>query len=42
MPGQIIVYCDTVERTVRLATVLGCVYYHHGVRSRGEKSELVR
>ena len=28
MPGQIIVYCDTVEKTVRLATVLGCVYYY--------------
>ena len=42
MPGQIIVYCGTVERTVRLATVLGCVCYHRTVRSRGEKSELVR
>ena len=42
MPGQIIVYCDTVEKTERLATVLGCVCYHRRVGSRAEKSELVR
>ena len=42
MPGQIVVYCDTVEKTVRLAGVLGCVCFHRNVGSRQEKSELVR
>ena len=28
IPGQIIVYCDMVEKTERLAMVLGCVYYY--------------
>ena len=42
MPGQILVYCDTVEKTVRLAKLLGCVCYHRQVGSRGEKAELVR
>ncbi|KAH6612356.1 P-loop containing nucleoside triphosphate hydrolase protein [Boeremia exigua] len=42
MPGQIIVYCDTVAKTVRLARLLGCVCYHRQVGSRGEKAELVR
>jgi Helicase conserved C-terminal domain len=42
MPGQIIVYCDTVEKTVRLAKMMGCVCYHRQVGSRAEKSELVR
>ncbi|KAF2726598.1 hypothetical protein EJ04DRAFT_598889, partial [Polyplosphaeria fusca] len=28
LPGQIIVYCDTVDRTKQLAEVLGCVCYH--------------
>ena len=42
MPGQIIVYCDTVAKTVRLAKLLDCVYYHRQVGSRGEKAELVR
>jgi len=42
IPGQIIVYCNEVEKTVRLATGLGCVCYHRQVGSRTEKSELVR
>ena len=42
MPGQIIVYCDTVAKTVRFAEVLGCVCYHQQVGSRGKKAELVR
>ncbi|KAG9191444.1 hypothetical protein G6011_09532 [Alternaria panax] len=42
MPGQIIVYCDTVAKTVRLAKLLDCVCYHRQVGSRGEKAELVR
>ena len=41
IPGQIIVYYNTVKKTERLATVLGCVYYYQQVRSRVEKSELV-
>jgi hypothetical protein len=40
-PGQIIVYCDTVEKTVRLATVLDCVCYHRTVGSSAMKRRLV-
>lgn len=40
-PGQIIVYCDTVERTARLAEVLGCVCYHRTVGSSQEKKQLL-
>lgn len=42
MPSQIIVYCDTVAKTVRFAKVSGYVCYHRQVGSRGEKEELVR
>ena len=42
MPGQIIVYCDTVKKTKRLAAVLGCVCYHREAGSRAEKGEMVR
>jgi len=42
MPGQIIVYCDTVAKTVQLAKVLGGVCFHRNVGSSKEKSELVR
>lgn len=42
MPGQIVVYCDMVEKAGRLAKILGCVCYHRQVGSRGEKAELVR
>ena len=28
MPGQIIVYYNTVKKTERLATVLGYIYYY--------------
>lgn len=40
-PGQIIVYCDTVGKTERLATVLNCVCYHRNVGSSSEKRALV-
>jgi superfamily II DNA helicase RecQ len=40
-PGQVIVYCDTVQKTVRLAEVLGCVCYHRNVGSSQEKKALV-
>lgn len=39
--GQIIVYCSSVERTVRLADVLTCVCYHRNVGSSQEKHRLV-
>jgi len=42
MPGQIIVYCDTVAKTVQLAKVLGGVCFHRNVGSSKEKSKLVR
>jgi len=42
MPGQIIVYCDMVEKAVQYARLLQCVCYHRQVGSRGEKAELVR
>ena len=41
-PGQVIVYCDTVKKTERLAEVLGCVCYHRNVGSSQEKKALVR
>lgn len=40
--GQIIVYCDTVKKTVKYARVLGGVCYHRGVGSEEEKREIVR
>jgi ferredoxin-thioredoxin reductase catalytic subunit len=42
MLGQIIVYCNTVAKTVQLAKVLGCVCFHRNVGSSKEKAELVR
>ena len=39
--GQIIVYCDTVGKTQRLAEVLGCVCYYRTVGSAKEKKELL-
>ncbi len=41
MPGQIIIYCDTVKKIKRLAAVLGCVCYHREAGSRAEKGEMV-
>jgi superfamily II DNA helicase RecQ len=42
MPGQIIVYCDTVEKAKRLADVLGCVCFHRNVGTASEKSEILK
>jgi superfamily II DNA helicase RecQ len=42
MPGQIIVYCDTVAKTVQLARKLGCVCFHRNVGSHKEKAKLVQ
>jgi superfamily II DNA helicase RecQ len=42
MLGQIIVYCNTVAKTVQLAKVLGCVCFYCNVGSSKEKGELVR
>ncbi|KAH7074973.1 P-loop containing nucleoside triphosphate hydrolase protein, partial [Paraphoma chrysanthemicola] len=42
LPGQIIVYCGTVLRTVQMAEVLGAVCFHRGVGSAEEKKEIVR
>ena len=42
MLGQIIMYCNTVAKTVKLAKVLGCVCFHRNVESSKEKGELVR
>jgi superfamily II DNA helicase RecQ len=41
LPGQVIVYCETIGRTKRLAEVLDCVCYYREVGSRREKRELV-
>jgi hypothetical protein len=41
-PGQIIVYCDTVKKTERMAEILGCVCFHRNVGSKGEKAEILR
>ncbi|KAF2809846.1 uncharacterized protein BDZ99DRAFT_487892 [Mytilinidion resinicola] len=40
--GQVIIYCDTVKKTIRLAEVLECVCFHRNVGSSKEKSELVK
>ena len=41
-PGQIIVYCDTVAKTERLAEVLQCICYHRNVGTSVEKRAIVR
>jgi len=41
LPGQMIVYCDSIDQTKRLAEVLNCVCYYREVGSRREKRELV-
>ncbi|KAF2805012.1 P-loop containing nucleoside triphosphate hydrolase protein [Mytilinidion resinicola] len=40
--GQVIVYYDTVKKTIRLAEVLECVCFHRNVGSSKKKSELVK
>jgi hypothetical protein len=42
MPRQIIIYCNTVKKTKRLAAVLRCVCYHRETGSRAEKGEMVQ
>ena len=42
LPGQIIVYCGTVARTVEMAGELGAVCYHREVGSVEDKKEIVR
>jgi superfamily II DNA helicase RecQ len=42
LPGQIIVYCGTVARTVEMARELGGVCYHREVGSVEDKKEIVR
>ncbi|KAF2834060.1 hypothetical protein M501DRAFT_903538, partial [Patellaria atrata CBS 101060] len=42
MPSQIIVYCGTVARTIKLAGILGCVCYHRQAGNRKEKEEMLR
>ena len=42
MLGQIIMYYNTVAKTVKLVKVLGCVYFHRNVESSKEKGKLVR
>lgn len=39
--GQVVVYCSSVAKTVRLAEVLQCVCYHRNIGSQGEKERLV-
>ncbi|KAF2801259.1 P-loop containing nucleoside triphosphate hydrolase protein, partial [Mytilinidion resinicola] len=38
--GQVIIYCNTVKKTIRLAEVLECVCFHRNIGSSKEKSEL--
>jgi superfamily II DNA helicase RecQ len=40
--GQIIIYCDTVKKTVQYAKRLGGSCYHRGVGSAEEKKAIVR
>jgi superfamily II DNA helicase RecQ len=42
MPSQIIVYCSSVQQTVRYAEKLGAVCYHRRVESKNNKAEQVR
>ncbi|KAH5044352.1 hypothetical protein HBI73_251750 [Parastagonospora nodorum] len=39
LPGQIIVYCGTVARTMQLAEALGAVSYHRTVGTAEQKKE---
>jgi superfamily II DNA helicase RecQ len=40
--GQIIVYCDTVKKTVRYGKTLGALCYHRGAGSADEKRGIVK
>jgi superfamily II DNA helicase RecQ len=42
LPGQVVVYCGTRERTVQMARVLGAVCYPRAVGGIEEKREIVR
>jgi superfamily II DNA/RNA helicase len=41
-PGQIVVYCKTVQQTKHLANVLGCSVYHRNVGSASEKKAILK
>jgi superfamily II DNA helicase RecQ len=41
LPGQIIVYCGTVARTVELAGVLGGICYYRAVESIEDKKKII-
>ena len=41
MPGQIIIYCNTVKKIKRLTVILRCVCYHHETESRAEKKKMI-
>jgi superfamily II DNA helicase RecQ len=42
LPGQIIVYCHTVEQTESLARLLGCQAYHRHIGSDEDKRDILR
>jgi superfamily II DNA/RNA helicase len=42
LPGQIVVYCGTVARTMQLGEALGAVCYHRAAGSAEQKKEMVR
>jgi superfamily II DNA helicase RecQ len=42
LPGQVIVYCGTRDRTVEMARALGAICYHRAVGSIEEKQEIVQ
>lgn len=42
LPGQIIIYCRTVEQTESLARLLGCQAYHRNIGSEEEKRDILR
>ncbi len=41
LPGQIIVYCDTVSKAERYARTLGATCFHRKVGSRQRKAEIL-
>jgi superfamily II DNA helicase RecQ len=41
LPGQVIVYCGTRDRTVEMVRALGAICYHRAVGSIEEKQEIV-
>jgi superfamily II DNA helicase RecQ len=42
LPGQIVIYCDTVALTKKLAVMLGCACYYREVGDTDEKKAIVR